>query len=160
MSHKVQFLWDMLPGQNLQRILAPTMLAYINTHEGSCRRDLSEGLVSASFSYMCTYVVKTPASYTCTETFSCVFVLFTVLKGIESNQLITWNNTKTQEDVFVCTRPPSATRPRYMPPCVYRTRICRCYMFPRHVPATWPLVWRCGHEGAFIHFRFKIHRFR
>ena len=29
-----------------------------------------------------------------TETFSCVFVLFTVLKGIENNQLITLNNTK------------------------------------------------------------------
>ena len=26
-----------------------------------------------------------------TETFSCVFLLFTVLKGIENNQLITWN---------------------------------------------------------------------
>ena len=36
-----------------------------------------------------------------TETFSCVFVLFTVLKGIENNQLITWNNTKTQENVSV-----------------------------------------------------------
>ena len=36
------------------------------------------------------------------ETFSCVFVLFTVLKGIENNQLITWNNTKTQENVYVC----------------------------------------------------------
>ena len=40
-----------------------------------------------------------------TETFSCVFVLFTVLKGIENNQLITWNNTKTQENVSVCTGP-------------------------------------------------------
>ena len=29
-----------------------------------------------------------------TETFSCVFVLFIVLKGIENNQLITWYNTK------------------------------------------------------------------
>ena len=37
------------------------------------------------------------------ETFSCVFVLFTVLKGIENNQLITWNNTKTQENVSECT---------------------------------------------------------
>ena len=40
-----------------------------------------------------------------TETFSCVFVLFTVLKGIENNQLITWNNTKTQENISVCTGP-------------------------------------------------------
>ena len=40
-----------------------------------------------------------------TETFSCVFELFTVLKGIENNQLITWNNTKTQENVSVCTWP-------------------------------------------------------
>ena len=40
-----------------------------------------------------------------TETLSCVFVLFTVLKGIENNQLITWNNTKTQENVSVCTGP-------------------------------------------------------
>ena len=40
-----------------------------------------------------------------TETFSCVFVLFTVLKGIENNQLITWNNTKTQENVSVSTEP-------------------------------------------------------
>ena len=39
------------------------------------------------------------------ETFPCVFVLFTVLKGIENNQLITWNNTKTQENVSVCTGP-------------------------------------------------------
>ena len=30
--------------------------------------------------------------------FPCVFVLFTVLKGIENNQLITWNNTKTQKN--------------------------------------------------------------
>ena len=37
-----------------------------------------------------------------TETFSCIFVLFTVLKGIENNQLITLNNTKTQENVSVC----------------------------------------------------------
>ena len=29
-----------------------------------------------------------------TETFSCIFVLFIVLKGIENNQLITWYNTK------------------------------------------------------------------
>ena len=36
-----------------------------------------------------------------TETFSCVFVLFTVLKEIENNQLITWNNTKTQDKVLV-----------------------------------------------------------
>ena len=40
-----------------------------------------------------------------TGTFSFVFVLFTVLKGIENNQLITWNNTKTQENVSVCTGP-------------------------------------------------------
>ena len=40
-----------------------------------------------------------------TETFSCVFLLFTVLKGIENNQLITLNNTKTQENVSVCTGP-------------------------------------------------------
>ena len=40
-----------------------------------------------------------------TETFPCVFVLFTVLKGIENNQLITWNNTKTQENVSVCAGP-------------------------------------------------------
>ena len=39
------------------------------------------------------------------ETFSCVFVLFIVLKGIENNQLITWNNTKTQECVSVCMGP-------------------------------------------------------
>ena len=38
-----------------------------------------------------------------TETLSCVFVLFTVLKGIENDQLITWNNTKTQENLSVCT---------------------------------------------------------
>ena len=38
-----------------------------------------------------------------TETFSCVFVLFDVLKGIENNQLITSNNTKTQENISVCT---------------------------------------------------------
>ena len=30
-------------------------------------------------------------------------ILFTVLKGIENNQLITWNNIKTQENVSVCT---------------------------------------------------------
>ena len=35
------------------------------------------------------------------ETFPCVFVLFTVLKEIENNQLITWNNTKTQDKVLV-----------------------------------------------------------
>ena len=40
-----------------------------------------------------------------TETFSCIFVLFTVLKGIENTELITWNNTKTQENVSVCTGP-------------------------------------------------------
>ena len=40
-----------------------------------------------------------------TETSSCVFVLFTFLKGIENNQLITWNNTKTQENVSVYTWP-------------------------------------------------------
>ena len=33
--------------------------------------------------------------------FPAFFVLFTVLKGVENNQLITWNNTKTQENVFV-----------------------------------------------------------
>ena len=44
-----------------------------------------------------------------TETFSCVFVLFTVLKGIENNQLITWNNTKTQENISVCTGPKEKT---------------------------------------------------
>ena len=44
-----------------------------------------------------------------TETFSCDFVLFTVLKGIENNQLITWNNTKTQENVSVCTGPKTVT---------------------------------------------------
>ena len=38
-----------------------------------------------------------------TETFSCVFVLFIVLKGIENNQLITWNNTKKQQNVSMCT---------------------------------------------------------
>ena len=35
--------------------------------------------------------------------FSCVFVLLTVLKGIDNNQLIIWNNTKMQENVSVCT---------------------------------------------------------
>ena len=40
-----------------------------------------------------------------TETFSCVFELFTVLKGIENNQLVTWNNIKMQENVSVCTGP-------------------------------------------------------
>ena len=39
------------------------------------------------------------------HTETCAFVLFTVLKGIENNQLITWNNTKTQENVSVCTGP-------------------------------------------------------
>ena len=39
------------------------------------------------------------------ETFSCVFVLFTVPKGIENNELITWNSTKTQENISVCTGP-------------------------------------------------------
>ena len=40
-----------------------------------------------------------------TKTFSCVFVLFTVLKGIENNQHMTWNNKNTQENVSVCTWP-------------------------------------------------------
>ena len=48
-----------------------------------------------------------------TETFSCVFVLFTVLKGIENNQPITWNNTKTQKNVSVC---PWARGLRYVTP--------------------------------------------
>ena len=40
-----------------------------------------------------------------TETFSCVFVLFTVLKGIENNQAHYLKQyTKTQENVSVCTR--------------------------------------------------------
>ena len=47
-----------------------------------------------------------------TETFSCVFVLFTVLKGIENNQLITWNNTKTQENVSVFTEPRAQVKRR------------------------------------------------
>ena len=48
---------------------------------------------------------NSPLGHVHMETFSCVFVLFTVLKGIENNQLITWNNTKTQENVSVCNRP-------------------------------------------------------
>ena len=46
-----------------------------------------------------------PRPCTCTETFSCVFVLFTVLKGIKNNQLITWNNTKRRK-TFPCVRGP------------------------------------------------------
>ena len=34
--------------------------------------------------------------------------VFLRVKGIEKNQLITWNNTKTQENVSVCTWPISA----------------------------------------------------
>ena len=42
-----------------------------------------------------------------TETFSCVFVLFQVMSWLFSIPLRTVNNTKTQENVSVCTRPKS-----------------------------------------------------
>ena len=40
-----------------------------------------------------------------TETFSCVFVLFQVMSWLFSIPLRTVNNTKTQENVSVCTGP-------------------------------------------------------
>ena len=43
-------------------------------------------LVLMLMSLVCTRLNLSPVH---TETFSCVFVLFTVLKGIENNQLIT-----------------------------------------------------------------------
>ena len=36
-------------------------------------------------------------------------IVYPVLKGIENNQLITWNNTKTQENVSACTGPKPPT---------------------------------------------------
>ena len=88
----------MFPRQNLQKFLLQRC-KHLSTHEESRSRDMSEGLVSASFSYVCTCC----------------------------------NSLSLRQD--------SATRLRYMPLCVYRTRICRCYVFPRHVPETWPFVW-------------------
>ena len=57
--------------------------------------------------YSCLFTVKFDDSLGPieTENFSCVFVLFTVFKGIENNQLITWNNAKTWENLSVCTGP-------------------------------------------------------
>ena len=65
-------------------------------------------IIYSFYCYLSYYLTSGPVH---TETFACVFVLFTVnsckqfivLKGIENNQRITWNNTKTQENVSVCT---------------------------------------------------------